>query len=86
MITPPEGNVVLLLVETKDDTSADFLRDGRPYQTVTLNCPDLEYTHQTLKEKDVEVTEIVTGGEHAKYFIFADPSGNHIKATCSIWD
>ncbi|MFE3573341.1 hypothetical protein [Lysinibacillus sp. NPDC059133] len=46
VITPPEGNVLLLLVETKDPTTADFSRDGCPYQSITLNCPDLEYTHE----------------------------------------
>ncbi|KOP70258.1 hypothetical protein AMS59_20765 [Lysinibacillus sp. FJAT-14745] len=86
VLTPPEGYVVLLLVETKDLTTADFLRDGRTYQTFTLNCPDLEYTHTSLKNSGVEVTEIVMRGENAKYFVFTDPSGNHIEAAWSVWD
>lgn len=51
-----------------------------------LNCPDPEYTHQTLKENGVEVTEIVIRREHAKYIVFTDLSGNHIEAAWSIWD
>lgn len=86
VLTPPEGYVVLLLVETRDLTTADFLRDGRQYQTFTLNCPDLEYTHTSLKNSGVEVSEIVMRGENAKYFVFTDPSGNHIEAAWSIWD
>ncbi|WP_082172723.1 VOC family protein [Lysinibacillus xylanilyticus] len=50
-----------------------------------MNCPDLEYTHQSLKNNGVEVTEIVKRGENAKYFVFTDPSGNHIEAAWSVW-
>ncbi|GIN86345.1 hypothetical protein J6TS2_27310 [Heyndrickxia sporothermodurans] len=57
VLTPPVGNVVLLLVETMDYTTADFLRNGRLYQTFTLNGPDLDYTHKSLKNNGVEVTE-----------------------------
>ncbi len=81
-----EGNVVLLLVETSDTTTADFLRNGKPYQTITLNCPDLEYTHKSLMNNGVQVTQIYNRGEDAKYFVFTDPSGNHIEAAWSIWD
>lgn len=78
--------MVLLLVETIDNTTADFLRSGRPYHTLTFNCPDLEYTQRTLKSNGVDVTEIGMRGENAKYFVFTDPSGNHIEAAWSIWD
>ncbi|MGE7673161.1 VOC family protein [Lysinibacillus sp. NPDC094403] len=51
-----------------------------------MNCPDLEYTHKSLKNNGVEVTEIVMRGENAKYFVLTDPSGNHIEAAWSIWE
>ncbi|MDQ0229027.1 VOC family protein [Metabacillus malikii] len=86
VLSPPEGDVVILLAETKDDTTANFLRNGLPFQTVTLNCPDLKYTHEKLKDSGVEVSEIRNRGENAKYFLITDPSGNLIEAAWSIWD
>ncbi|MED2737615.1 VOC family protein [Bacillus toyonensis] len=86
VLTPAEGEAVLLLVETNDNTTANFLRDGRKYQTFALYCPDLEYTHKSLKNAGVEVTEIYSRGEGARYFIFTDPSGNYVEAAWSKWD
>lgn len=52
-----------------------------------MNCPDIEYTHQKLKEHHIEVQEIHSlGGGEAKYFYFKDNQGNLLEAAWSKWD
>lgn len=86
VLTLPDGYAVVLLVETTNETRACFDRNGESFQTLALTCPDLPYAHETLKNKDVDVSEIFVRSEEAKYFIIKDPDGNLIEAAWSIWD
>ncbi|WP_089282868.1 VOC family protein [Anaerovirgula multivorans] len=63
------------------------MRYGQSFQRFAINCNDIEYTHKTLKDKGVEVTDIIIRGEaQAKYFLFKDIDENLIEVTWSIWD
>lgn len=81
------NKVALLLVETTDSLKAEYLRNGKPFPVVAINCPDIEYTYNTLKSKGVEVGELMALGKgEAKYFYFKDIEGNRLEAAWSIWD
>ncbi|WP_128896739.1 VOC family protein [Longirhabdus pacifica] len=92
VLTVPNGDTVILLVETENETSTTFLRNGKPYSAFAITCEDLHYTHQNLKERGIEVTDIVSrggegnGNDTALYFYIKDPMGNLIEAAWSIWD
>ncbi|WP_062049799.1 VOC family protein [Bacillus sp. JCM 19034] len=86
VLSLPDGYSVVLLVETNNETNAAFSRNGKPFQTLALNCPDLPYTHEMLKNNGVDVSEIIVRSEEAKYFIIKDPDGNLIEAAWSVWD
>lgn len=80
-------NVALLLFETTDTAPASYKRNGHQFQVAALNCLDIEYSHRTLKEKGVEVGDIVVlGNGEAKYFYFHDLNGNRMEMAWSIWD
>lgn len=81
----PPHNVAFLLAETNEHSAIRYMRDGRPQPSLTINCPDLDYTHRRLTEHGVEVTAI-EGVAEARSFAFHDPDGNWIEAAWSIWD
>ncbi|AKL96996.1 lactoylglutathione lyase [Clostridium aceticum] len=82
-----EYGIPLLLFETNDKNHGHFLRHGQSFQRFAINCRDIDYTHKTLKNKGVEVTDIIVRGEgQAKYFLFKDIDKNLIEAAWSIWD
>lgn len=82
-----ENEVPILLFETNENNQGHFFRYKRPFQRFAINCTDIEHTHKVLKDRGVEVTDIIVRGENqAKYFLFKDIDGNLIEAAWSIWD
>lgn len=84
---PHKHAIAIVLVETTEDRPLSISRNGSPYPVLTMNCPDIEYTHQYLSDHQVEVQEIRTlGNGEAKYFYFQDDQGNLLEAAWSQWD
>jgi catechol 2,3-dioxygenase-like lactoylglutathione lyase family enzyme len=84
---PHKNSIALLLIETKDNKPLEIARNGKAFPIMAINCPDIEYTHNLLKDKGVEVEEINTlGAGDAKYFYFRDNEENLLEGAWSIWD
>jgi catechol 2,3-dioxygenase-like lactoylglutathione lyase family enzyme len=84
---PHQQSIALLLIETESPQRLEILRNGNPFPIMAMNCPDIEYTHGFLRNKGVEVEELMTlGNGEAKYFYFRDPEGNLLEGAWSIWD
>jgi catechol 2,3-dioxygenase-like lactoylglutathione lyase family enzyme len=84
---PYKNSIALLLIETKDKQPLEIKRNGKPFPIMAINCPDIEYTHNLLKDKGVKTEELNTlGAGEAKYFYFRDNEGNLLEAAWSIWD
>ena len=84
---PHKNSIALLLIETQNNSPLEITRNDKPFPIMAINCPDIEYTHQSLKSSGAEVEELRTLGEgEAKYFYFRDNEGNLLEAAWSIWD
>ncbi|MMZ65825.1 hypothetical protein D1872_282590 [compost metagenome] len=84
---PHQNSIALLLIETQDKQSMEIIRNGKPFPLMAMNCPNIEYTYQLLKDRGVMVEDLHTlGNGEAKYFYFRDPEGNLLEAAWSIWD
>ncbi|QHW34021.1 VOC family protein [Paenibacillus rhizovicinus] len=84
---PHLNAISLLLIETSDNHPLEITRNGKPFPIMAMNCPDIEGTHRSLKDKGLEVEDIQTlGAGEAKYFYFRDNEGNLLEAAWSIWD
>ncbi|MCA1295430.1 VOC family protein [Paenibacillus sp. alder61] len=84
---PHQNSIALLLIETQDKQSMEITRNGKPFPVMAMNCPNIEYTYQLLKDRGVMVEDLHTlGNGEAKYFYFRDPEGNLLEAAWSIWD
>lgn len=84
---PFEHSIALLLIETSNHKPLEIRRNDKPFPIMAINCPNIEYTHQLLQAKGVEVEDLHTlGNGEAKYFYFRDNEGNYLEAAWSIWD
>lgn len=84
---PHKHAIAIVLVETSDDRPLSIVRNASPYPVFTINCPDIEFTHQYLSGQGVEVEAIHSLGDgEAKYFYFQDDQGNLLEAAWSQWD
>ncbi|MNZ57559.1 Glyoxalase/Bleomycin resistance protein/Dioxygenase superfamily protein [compost metagenome] len=84
---PHEHSIALLLIETTDNKPLEISRNGAPFPIMAIQCPDIAFTHQSLKDQGVMVEDIQTlGSGEAKYFYFRDNEGNLLEAAWSIWD
>jgi catechol 2,3-dioxygenase-like lactoylglutathione lyase family enzyme len=84
---PHKNSIALLLIETEDNKSLEISRNGKPFPIMAINCPDIQFTHNSLKSAGVEVGDLETlGAGEAKYFYFRDNQGNLLEAAWSIWD
>ncbi|MGP0583511.1 VOC family protein [Paenibacillus timonensis] len=84
---PHLHSIALLLIETENSNRLEILRNGNPFPIMAINCPNIEYTHEMLRNKGVEVEDLMTlGNGEAKYFYFRDPEGNLLEGAWSIWD
>lgn len=98
---PHEHSIALLLIETEDAHRLEISRNRDPFPIMALACPDIEKTHQQLKENGVDVGDLsvpapelgdgTVGPEEleaaeAKYFYFRDNQGNLLEAAWSVWD
>lgn len=84
---PHKNAIAVVLIETKDYKPLEIIRNGQKFPVMAMNCLDIEYTHEKLKEKGVEVEEInILGEDKAKYFYFKDNEGNLLEAAWSTWD
>ncbi|WP_136603951.1 VOC family protein [Paenibacillus dokdonensis] len=84
---PHLNSIAMLLIETHDKQQLEITRNGEPFPVMALNCPDIKYTYDKLKNAGVAVEELHTLGEgEAKYFYFRDPEGNLLEAAWSKWD
>lgn len=84
---PHKNAIALLLVETNDYKPLSLSRNGLAYPILAMNCPDIEYTYEFMKEKGVKVDKLQTlGAGEAKYFYFEDNQGNLLEAAWSKWD
>lgn len=84
---PHKNAIALVLIETEDYKPLEIIRNGRKFPVMSMDCPDIEYTHKILKDNGVEVEDInILGNGEAKYFYFKDNEGNLLEAAWSIWD
>jgi catechol 2,3-dioxygenase-like lactoylglutathione lyase family enzyme len=84
---PHKNSIALVLVETKDDKALKIIRNGNEFPVMAMNSPNIGYTHEVLKENEVEVTDInILGNGEAKYFYFRDNEGNLLEVAWSMWD
>ncbi|MEK5640801.1 hypothetical protein BK138_24185 [Paenibacillus rhizosphaerae] len=84
---PHQHSIALLLIETEDKQPLEIMRNGKPFPIMSINCPDIEYTHQFMRDKGLMVEDLQTlGSGEAKYFYFRDHEGNLLEAAWSIWD
>ncbi|MCD9025474.1 VOC family protein [Cohnella silvisoli] len=84
---PHKNSIALLLVETTNRNPLEITRNGNPFPIMALNCPNIEYTYNLLKDKGINVEELKTlGAGEAKYFYFRDNEGNLLEGAWSIWD
>ncbi|WP_410769429.1 VOC family protein [Fontibacillus sp. BL9] len=84
---PHKHSIALVLIETNDTKPLEITRNGKPFPIMAINCPNIEYTYNLLKDKGISIDELQTLGEgEAKYFYFRDEEGNLLEATWSIWD
>ncbi|WP_339821400.1 VOC family protein [Paenibacillus sp. FSL R7-0216] len=84
---PHQHSIALLLIETESPNRLEILRNGKPFPIMAINCPNIEYTHEMLRNKGVEVEDLMTlGNGEAKYFYFRDPEGNLLEGAWSKWD
>ncbi|AOT73192.1 hypothetical protein Gferi_17710 [Geosporobacter ferrireducens] len=84
---PHKNAIAVVLVETENHKPLTIIRNGIKFPIMAMACPDIEYTHNILKENGVEVENInVLGNGEAKYFYFRDNEGNFLEAAWSIWD
>ncbi|MBM6995229.1 VOC family protein [Paenibacillus sp. DXFW5] len=84
---PHQHSIALLLIETESPNRLEILRNGNPFPIMAINCPNIEYTHEMLRNKGVEVEDLMTlGNGEAKYFYFRDPEGNLLEGAWSKWD
>ena len=52
---------------------------GQSYGHICLEVDDMEATVAALRERGVEVTDIVVGSDHSAHAWLADPDGNRIE-------
>ncbi|EES74911.1 MULTISPECIES: VOC family protein [Paenibacillus] len=84
---PHKHSIALLLIETENPNRLEILRNGKPFPIMSIYCPDIEYTHENLRSKGVDVGDLMTlGNGEAKYFYFRDNEGNLLEGAWSIWD
>lgn len=84
---PHQHSIALLLIETETPHRLEILRNGNPFPIMAINCPNIEYTHEMLRNRGVEVEDLRTlGNGEAKYFYFRDPEGNLLEGAWSQWD
>jgi len=84
---PHKHAIAIVLVETTDNKPLSIIRNALPYPVLTVNCPDIAFTHRYLSDRGVEVEEIhALGDGEAKYFYFKDDQGNLLEAAWSRWD
>ena len=84
---PHKNAIALALIETDVVQPLQIIRNGELYPVMAMNCEDIEYTHDFLKSRGVEVTLIEDlGGSEARYFYFKDDQGNLLEAAWSKWD
>lgn len=84
---PHQHSIALLLIETENPDRLEIVRNGKPFPIMAINCPDIEYTHESLRSKGIDVGELHTlGAGEAKYFYFRDNAGNLLEGAWSIWD
>lgn len=79
--------IAVVLIETTDNKPMEIIRNGLSFPVMAMNCPNIEFTHQILSDKGIDVGDIqVLGNEEAKYFYFKDDQGNLLEAAWSKWD
>jgi len=84
---PTKHSIALLLIETDDSDRLQIMRNGKPFPIMAINCPNIDHTYQTLKDKGIDVGELHTLGDNeAKYFHVRDNAGNLLEGAWSIWD
>ncbi|MED0970763.1 VOC family protein [Bacillus paramycoides] len=70
---PHKNAIATLLIQTENNNPLEIIRNEKAFPVIALNCEDIEYTHNQLKEKGIEVEDIkVLGQGEAKYFYFRD--------------
>lgn len=77
----PSGQM-LFLVETADDTNANFTVNGRVHNVIGFQCSDIEQLHAHLLQHNVKVDDIVDDGMGNKFLHFYDVDGNMFNVQC----
>lgn len=84
---PGKYSIAVLLIETEDQGRLQISRNGQGFPVMAINCPNIEHTHEYMKNSGVDVAELHTlGSGEAKYFYFRDNEGNLLEAAWSKYD
>lgn len=78
----PSGQM-LFLVETTDETHANFTVNGKQHNVIGFHTKNIEKLFAHLVEHDVQVEEIVKDGEN-QFFNFYDLNGNMFNVQCDV--
>lgn len=70
-----EGPLLLVLIQTENDSFSHFVSDGQSQFSLGFSSPELTIFRQHLINHQVEVDELQEDNGHL-FFHFYDPSGN----------
>lgn len=77
----PSGQM-LFLVETADETTANFTVNGRAHNVIGFQCSNIEQLFTHLKAHQVQVEEIEDDGAGNLFLNFYDLDGNMFNVQC----
>ncbi|MBP1990599.1 VOC family protein [Paenibacillus eucommiae] len=85
---PHSHATALLLIETNEYKPLEINRNGAAFPIMAMNCPDIDYSYNKLKDNGVDIVKELTslGAGEARYFYFRDNQGNLLEGAWSIWD
>lgn len=67
---------VINLLQTDDNSRANFIVNGSPHWVITFYTKDIASLHKDLAEEGVQVGDISDEGHWGKFFTMYDPDGN----------
>lgn len=77
----PSGQMIFL-VQTSDETSANFTVDGKQHNVIGFQTHNIEELYNHLTQHNVKVNHIVDDGQGNKFLDFFDIDGNMFNVQC----
>ncbi|GAA0359686.1 VOC family protein [Bacillus horti] len=79
-----QSGQMLFLVETTDETNANFTVQGKPHNVIGFQTENIEQLHNDLVRKGVQVEDIENDGGGNKFLNFYDLNGNIFNVQCDV--